>query len=329
MNRPAFERALDFAARQCRQVIEQRPGYHPMYTALGRWGQEGELWTHWCEGFNPGIFWLLAKHTGEAYWRRHAEEYSRRLAPRRYDRKVHDLGFIFFSTYLRWFRLTNDPALRDVLIDAGRTLALRRQMGGYLASFIGPESLFIDIMMNVGIILWAANAIGPSAIGSDALRAIALEHCRTTERYLVRPDGGTAHEGVFDRVHVSIDHVETVERGLAQRGGALAEAERAHANLNAYRRSERVRVRVPDVVHDPPEHLVARDRRLVAGGEVVVARITVAVENWRAEMVGPLLEVRGRLAGAVVPLHVAAGHAPDPVVLGAVRRIRRPAGRGV
>src|SRR5262249_54821820 len=61
------------------------------------------------------------------------------------------------------------------------------------ASFLGPHSLFIDIMMNVGIILWAA-----SATGDEALRQIALEHCRTSRQYLVRPDGGTAHEAVFD-----------------------------------------------------------------------------------------------------------------------------------
>ena len=64
-----------------------------------------------------------------------------------------------------------------MLIDAGRTLALRRQKGGYLASFVGPQSLFIDIMMNVGIILWAANATG-----DERLRQIALEHCRTTQQ---------------------------------------------------------------------------------------------------------------------------------------------------
>src|SRR5204863_1910908 len=82
---------------------------------------------------------------------------------------------------------------RQVLVDAGRTLALRRQKGGYLASFVGPQSLFIDIMMNVGIIFWAAQATE-----DEALRQVALEHCRTTQRYLVRPDGGTAHEGIFD-----------------------------------------------------------------------------------------------------------------------------------
>ena len=109
-------------------------------------------------GFFPGILWLLHEHTGEPAWRQLAEEYSSPLEPRRFDRDVHDLGFLFFSTYLRWFHLTGDPALQTILIDAGRTLALRRQKGGYLASFIGPDSLFIDIMMNVGLILWAANA---------------------------------------------------------------------------------------------------------------------------------------------------------------------------
>ncbi|HJT76363.1 MAG TPA: glycoside hydrolase family 88 protein, partial [Gemmataceae bacterium] len=185
--------ALDFAAAQARRLVEAHPGYSPMYTVGGRWAREGERWTHWCEGFYPGIFWLLHRHTGDADWRRWAEDYSRPLEPRRHDRTVHDLGFLFGSTYLRWYELTGDPALRQILVDAGRTLALRRQKGGYLCSFLGPGSLFIDVMMNVPLVFWAANATG-----DEALRRVAVEHCRTTARYLVRPDGGTAHEGLFD-----------------------------------------------------------------------------------------------------------------------------------
>lgn len=190
---PQLKNAFDFATGQARRVIEKYPGYYPMYTVGGKWRKEPELWTHWCEGFYPGIFWLIHKQTGDAWWRKQAEEYSRKLEPRKHDKSVHDLGFLFFSTYLRWYRLTRDQALKDVLIEAGRTLAKRRQVGGYLASFMGPDSLFIDIMMNVGLILWAANAAGDSE-----LQQVAIEHCRTTARYLIRRDGSSAHEGIFD-----------------------------------------------------------------------------------------------------------------------------------
>jgi unsaturated chondroitin disaccharide hydrolase len=190
---PALHSALDFAGAQAHRILTKYPGYSPMYTVGGVWNREGERWTHWCEGFFPGVLWLLHKHTREPSWRHHAERYSRALAPRRFDREVHDLGFLFLSTYLRWYRLTGDPALREVLVDAGRTLALRRQKGGYLASFLGPHSLFTDVMMNVGVVFWAARATG-----DEDLHRIALEHCRTSARHLVRPDGGTAHEAIFD-----------------------------------------------------------------------------------------------------------------------------------
>ncbi len=65
--------------------------------------------------------------------------------------------------------------------------------GQYLCSFIGPDSLFIDIMMNVPIIFYAANETG-----DEELRRIADAHCRTTRDVLVRDDGSTAHEGIFD-----------------------------------------------------------------------------------------------------------------------------------
>ncbi|GIW80006.1 MAG: hypothetical protein KatS3mg105_1813 [Gemmatales bacterium] len=73
--------ALDFAAHQCRRLVISHPGYYPMYTVNGRWNREGERWTHWCDGFYPGIFWLLHMHTKDSQWRQYAEEYTRPLEP--------------------------------------------------------------------------------------------------------------------------------------------------------------------------------------------------------------------------------------------------------
>jgi unsaturated chondroitin disaccharide hydrolase len=192
--RPRLERVFDLAQARVRATIEAYPDFFPIYTVGGKWRHGGALWTDWCAGFHAGSMWLLHLSTGDPWWRAQAEHFSRLLESKKNDRDVHDLGFIFLNTYLPWYRLTGDPALNDVLTTAGRTLALRfRPKGQYLCSFIGPQSLFIDIMMNVPIILYAARETG-----DRALHDLAAAHCRTTERVLVRPDGGTAHEGLFD-----------------------------------------------------------------------------------------------------------------------------------
>lgn len=207
--RPRLQRTFDTAQEKVRATIGKYPDFFPIYTSRGQWKHSGELWTDWCAGFHAGMMWLIHKRTGDAWWREQAEHYSRRLEYKKHDRDVHDLGFIFLNTYLPWYELTGDPALNEVLITAGRTLALRFNAAGqYLRSFVAPESLFIDIMMNVPIIFYAARETGDCG-----LHELAVAHCRTTERTIVRPDGGTAHEGIFNPETGEFLH-ESTHQGL-------------------------------------------------------------------------------------------------------------------
>jgi unsaturated chondroitin disaccharide hydrolase len=198
-DRTLFDDAFRFAQQQVRRLVENHPGFYPMYTINGRWKHEGPAWTHWCDGFLPGMMWIFDKRSAanggdDGYWREQAIRYTTPLEPRKLDREVHDLGFLFLSTYYRWYQITHDQKLKDVIVEAGRTLALRyREKGQYLRSFAGEDSLFIDIMMNVGIIFYAARETG-----DRRLRDIAVRHSLTTRRVLVRGDGSTAHEGIFD-----------------------------------------------------------------------------------------------------------------------------------
>ena len=188
------EAALAFAGDQIERLVTNHPDYFPLFTEGGKWQHGKEAWTNWCEGFPGGMMWILHRRTGDPVWRARAEHYSRLIEERQHDRAVHDLGFLFWSTWKRWYDLDGAPALEERVVTAGRTMGLRfNPAGKYLRSFVAPESCFIDIMMNIGIIFYAAQRTADG----DLLRRV-TEHCLTTRRYLVRGDGSTAHEGIFD-----------------------------------------------------------------------------------------------------------------------------------
>ncbi len=156
-------------------------------------------------GFLGGQLWLLYKHSGDPFWREQAEHYSRLVEHRKTDRNVHDLGFVFWSTWKRWYDLTGDAAVNEVVVQAGQTLALRfKEKGQYLRSFVADDSLFIDIMMNVGIIFYAAQQTG-----DDNLWRIANQHCLTTRKlpgarrrqHIARGPVRPGHRPVFQAEH--------------------------------------------------------------------------------------------------------------------------------
>ena len=195
-----IDHAFSFAQKQVKALVERNPDFYPLYTDKGKWRHEKPAWTRWCDGFLPGMMWIFHEETGDAAWRELAEKYSKPLEHRKDDREVHDLGFIFYhGTYKRWYEATvrngtPDQSLKDVVIHAGETLALRfNELAGCMRSFHGSDSNFIDIMMNVGIIFYAA-----LETNNAPLLELAHKHCLTTRRTLVRGDGSTSHEGIFD-----------------------------------------------------------------------------------------------------------------------------------
>ena len=138
-----FANSYQFAQRQVRKLIEKHPMLYPLHTKDGEWKHEGQVWTHWSDGFLPGMMWIFYRHAepdsaDAKFWFENAVRYTEPIEQRKKDRDAHDLGFLFLSTYYRWNRLHPDAARREVLIEAGRTLATRfKEKGGYLRSFVG------------------------------------------------------------------------------------------------------------------------------------------------------------------------------------------------
>lgn len=189
------EEAFGFAERQVRALVTAHPGVMPTYTEGGQWVLDGDPWApSWAGGFLTGMMWIFAARTQDPWWREQAEKYCLLLEPRKEDTTTHDIGFVLDPSWGRWYDVEPSARVRDVLTQGGRTMAARmQQAGGYLSTWVDPGSTFIDVMMNVGVIFRAADLAG-----DDALRQVALRHCRTSRRFLMRGDGSTVHEGWFD-----------------------------------------------------------------------------------------------------------------------------------
>lgn len=108
--RARIERAFQFAVMQLEKMLAKWPANQPapIHTRNGVWHRPQFIWTDWCPGFYAGMMWLGFEQTGNEKWRQAAEQYTRALERRKFDRYVHDLGFIFMSTVDRWYRLLGD-----------------------------------------------------------------------------------------------------------------------------------------------------------------------------------------------------------------------------
>ena len=181
----------------CARLIERHPDFYPMYTMEGRWKHSGEAWTHWCDGFLPG-------HDVDPL----------RPAPDEPDRLVARAGRAILqaaraaasstATCTTWASSSCPPttagtgsprpALQDVLIQAGRTMGLRfKEKGKYLRSFVVRRIAVHrhhDERRDHLLRRRGDRRRAPAGCGHAARL--------TTRRVLVRGDGSTAHEGMFD-----------------------------------------------------------------------------------------------------------------------------------
>jgi unsaturated chondroitin disaccharide hydrolase len=195
----------------------------PVFTVKGKYTSRG--WTEWTQGFQFGAALLQFDATGETQFL----ELGRRktielMASHVSHTGVHDHGFNNISTYGNLWRLMREgkiPAQEReknfcelALKVSGAVQAARwtsiANGDGYIYSFNGPHSLFIDTMRSLRS-LAMAHQLGHVLMGERDSRISLLgrliQHARTTAAYAIyygeRRDafdlsGRTAHESIFN-----------------------------------------------------------------------------------------------------------------------------------
>lgn len=195
----------------------------PVFTVEGKYQAQG--WTEWTQGFQHGSAFLQFDATGEKSFLRLARQRTLEvMAPHITHIGVHDHGFNNVSTYGNLWRLGNEG--RITLDDHERNyaeLALKvtgavqasrwKQIAdgtGYVYSFNGPQSLFIDTIRTMRA-LSVSHLLGHSlSHEGDAVANLldrSVEHAKNTARYVIwygegrdfyDERGRTAHEALFN-----------------------------------------------------------------------------------------------------------------------------------
>ncbi len=152
----------------------------------------------WRSGFFPGCLWYAFEYSRDDSLKAAAIRWTEGLEPVKNYTANHDVGFMMFCSYGNGYRLTGNPAYKDVLLQSARSLSTRfNPTVGCILSW-NPNSrwkfpVIVDNMMNLELLFWAAKNGG-----GDDLRKIAETHALTTMKNHVRPDGSTFHVIDYD-----------------------------------------------------------------------------------------------------------------------------------
>lgn len=194
----------------------------PVFTEKGKYVTRG--WTEWTQGFQYGSALLQFDATGdEKFLKIGRENTLNKMAPHLTHTGVHDHGFNNVSTYGNLLRLMKEGKIpvdeweknfyELALKASGAVQAMRWTTipgGGYIYSFNGPHSLFVDTIRSCRALV-VSHALGHVLQGENDKRISliqrAIQHILSTVKYSIfygkgrdsyDVSGRTAHEIIFN-----------------------------------------------------------------------------------------------------------------------------------
>lgn len=232
--RPDAERLVARAVRIWPRVLDRWENAQgaPVHTVGGVW--TARSWTEWTQGFLFGIPLLAGVVAGDrALVGRARGDILCTMPAHVAHSGVHDHGFTVVSTFGLLLRLMAEGRLHEAdrpvcemalrasgAVQASRWSVLRDEPG-FIHSFNGPHSLFIDTMRTLRA-LALAHALGQDHRGEQDRRSSLLHrllaHAETTARYNVffgegrdafDEPGRVAHEAIFNMTGRAFRNVST------------------------------------------------------------------------------------------------------------------------
>ncbi len=171
----------------------------------------------WTSGFFPGTMWYMYDLTKDEKWKKYGAKYTENLDSIKYLTWHHDVGFMINCSYGNAYRVTQDPAYREVIIEAAKSLSTRfRPTPGVIQSWnedLGWQGkrgwmcpVIIDNMMNLELLFEATRLTGDSTFFK-----MAVSHADVTLENHFREDYSTYHVIDYDKVKGGVRNKHTAQ----------------------------------------------------------------------------------------------------------------------
>ena len=158
----------------------------------------------WTSGFFPGSLWYAYEATRDESLKKAAIQWTEKLEPLKTFTEHHDLGFMMYCSYGNAYRLTGNPAYKDILVQSARSLSTRfspktgsiKSWNKFISWHGQPTYTYpviIDNMMNLELLFFASKVTGDSTF-----RQIAITHADNVLKNQIRPDYSCYHVVCYD-----------------------------------------------------------------------------------------------------------------------------------
>ncbi|WP_437918167.1 glycoside hydrolase family 88 protein [Sphingobacterium sp. LRF_L2] len=155
----------------------------------------------WCSGFFPGSLWYVFENTADSAVLKYAELYTDRVEREKYTTDNHDVGFMIYCSFGNGYRLTHNKHYEEVMLTAAQSLRTRyNPQVGLIRSWDHNKDkwqypVIIDNLMNLELMLWAADFSGDTTF-----KTIALSHADKTMKHHFRPNYSSYHVVSYDTI---------------------------------------------------------------------------------------------------------------------------------
>lgn len=153
----------------------------------------------WTSGFFPGELWYMYEYTKDDYWKSKAQEFTANIEDQKTNGGTHDMGFKMYCSFGNGYRLTQNTAYKNILLESATTLITRyKPTIGCIRSWDHSRDkwqcpVIIDNMMNLEILFEATSLSGDSTFYN-----MAVSHADMTLKNHFRMDGSSYHVVDYD-----------------------------------------------------------------------------------------------------------------------------------